>query len=126
MYSIFAEKYGYKCDDNYHYYVVKLDENGKVLDKTLLPEHVEEIYDLVSDSAIIKWHLEGQRNVQFRADDECQIRTEHSRFTPYGVEIQIGNCKRYLEKGYEEVEVLIGMVKDVESILEYDEELKRA
>lgn len=125
MFSIFAERYG-EGEDDFNYSIVEVSEKGEVLVEISLPECVELIYGLVSDGAIIKWHLEGQRDVQFRADEKCRLRTNHALFNPYGVEIKIGNCKRFIEKGSKGIETLIDEVKDIESILEYEEELKKA
>lgn len=126
MFSIFAEQYGYECDDNYHYSIVEINEKGEVLKEISLPECVELIYGLVEDNAIIKWHLEGQKEIKFKANDKGRLRTNHAVFNPYGVELKIGNCSRFIEKGREGIETLIDEVKDIESILEYDEELRRA
>ena len=123
MFSIFAEQYG---EDEYHYSIAEISDRGEVLIEISLPECVELIYGLVEDNAIIKWHLEGQRDVQFRTDEKCRLRTSHALFSPYGVEIKIGNCKRFIEKGRKGIETLIDEVKDIESILEYEEELKKA
>lgn len=126
MFSIFAEQYGYDEDDTYHYSIVEVNEKGEVLKEISLPECVELIYGLVEDNAIIKWHLEGQKEIWFKANEKGRLRTRHSVFNPYGVELTIGNCKRFIEKGRKEIDVLIDEVKDIESILEYDEELKKA
>lgn len=126
MFSVFAEQYGYDEDDTYHYSIVEVNEKGEVLKEISLPESVELIYGLVSDGAIIKWHLEGQKEVKFSANDKGRLRTNHAVFNPYGVELKIGNCSRFIEKGRKEIDVLIDEVKDIESILEYDEELKKA
>ena len=126
MFSIFAEQYGYEDDNTYHYSIVEVNEKGEVLKEISLPECVELIYGLVEDNAIIKWHLEGQKEIRFRADEKGRLRTSHSVLNPYGVELKIGNCSRFIEKGRKGVEALIDEVKDIESIIEYDEELRKA
>lgn len=125
MYIIDREKVGYQYDNDFECYFVEVAKDGSVLDKVLLPEHVREIYNFVSDEAIIKWHLEGCTEVEFEVE-KGWLQTKRTSMCIGGFEVYMGNITRTIYRGYDSIEVVIRMMEDIESILQYDEELKKA
>lgn len=119
MYFIDAEK---QYDDSYNYYCINVDEEGRILEKALLPKHVSKIAKYVSHDAILKCYLEGGTEVKFKVENG-QLKSKRTSLSLEGIEVDLGEGQS-VTIDRDDIGMSIGLMRDIESILQYNEELK--